>query len=59
MFSCIALEAGKHDIEMIYHAPGGKVSVVISILSFIILVVMIVMDWRKKRNVSIGNSALL
>ena len=59
MFSCLALGAGEFDIELKYRTPGLTISIMLSVASFIILGVMLVLDWRKRKNVDICSSTLL
>ena len=59
MFSCLSLGRGDFNIELKYRTPGLTISIMLSVASFIILGVMLVLDWRKRKNVGISSSALL
>jgi len=59
MFSCLSLGRGDFNIELKYRTPGLTISIMLSVASFIILGVMLVLDWRKRKSVGISSSALL
>ena len=59
MFSCLSLGRGDFNIELKYRTPGLTISIMFSVASFIILGVMLVLDWRKRKNVDICSSTLL
>ncbi|MDC7290848.1 YfhO family protein [Blautia schinkii] len=50
MFMALELDAGEHEIELSYTTPYMKLGVLLSVTGVLVLIVMIVLDMKKKRN---------
>lgn len=59
MFCCLALDKGEHKIELIYKTEGGRASAMLSGLSLMVLIAMIGMDLRRKKDVGISDNTVL
>lgn len=50
MYSGVLLEAGGHEIELIYHTPGFRTGIIISLVSGVILVLLSFKSFRSKKS---------
>ena len=51
MYSGVLLEAGGHEIELIYHTPGFRTGIIISLVSGVILVLLSFKSFRSKKSI--------
>lgn len=55
----LALDAGKHTIKLVYHTPYLKIGACISVIGFLGLGVLVIINIRKKRKVNMAENEIL